>query len=360
MEPDRFPWSRVVARANLAPGPARAVNLALFDSSTLVGKGVKTHLVRRRFPAGKVRLFDTGAVEAGGNLGEFNGEPQLALRPALEEMKEVDLAFFCGELGTGRQYLDWPERGRFVAIDLTLSAGDRRDIPVVNACVNINATQRHRGILASPHSASQFLSTVLAPLARRLPVSEVVSLVMQPASEAGERGIAELYQQTVGLLNFTDVPKDLFGRVLAFNLLPASLGPDGGSGEERVAREVAAILGGTAFPHAVKILLVPVFHCHAFVSWVRFSREVTPAGIREVLAEQPSLRIHEGSGGATPAELAGEENIVLGEIRPDPSTPAGFWLWGVTDNLATGVALNAVRIAEELVNVESLGKRSPK
>ena len=335
------------------------LNIALFDSSTLVGKGVKSHLASRRFPVGRVRLFDTGAVEEGGNLSEFAGEPALAMKPAREEMERVDLAFYCGPAGTGREFLGWAAPEGFVAIDLTLSANVLKGVPVVNASVNPSAVEGHAGLLASPHPVSQFLSTVLAPISRRLPLADVVSLVMQPASEEGDPGIEELYRQTVGLLNFTEVPKEHFGRVLAFNLVPASLTAKEGAPEGWIAREVGTILRGREFSHAIKILLVPVFHCHAFVSRLRFRDPVPPERIREALGEEPSIRIRDEAGGATPAELAGEEKIVLGEIRPDPSVPGGVWFWGITDNLATGASLNAVRIAEELVNSGSLARRRP-
>ncbi|HEV8376584.1 MAG TPA: hypothetical protein VGR38_10195, partial [Candidatus Polarisedimenticolia bacterium] len=154
--------------AQSSPGAESAgrVNIALFDSSTLLGKGVKTHLKRRRFPARRVRAFDTGAVEAGGNLTEFDGEAMLASRPDLEEMDAIDLAFYCGAPGTGESFLEWPERQRFVAIDLTLSANRREGIPVVNARVNPESARPQRGVLASPHAVSQLLSTLLAPLSR--------------------------------------------------------------------------------------------------------------------------------------------------------------------------------------------------
>ncbi len=341
------------------PSSRRApVNIALFDSSTLIGKGVKSHLADRRFPVGKVRLFDTGAVEEGGNISEFAGEPLLAIRPEPEEMERVDLAFFCGRAGSGREYLEWAHRGRFVAIDLTLAANPLEDVPLVNASVNPEAAENHAGILASPHPVAQFLSTLFAPLCRRLPMAEAVSLVLQPASEMGEQGIEELYRQTVGLLNFTEVPKDLFGRVLAFNLIPASLAAgEAAGGDEPIAREVARILGGPGFPHALKVLMAPVFHCHAFVTRVRFREPVTPGRVREALMEEPSIRLREGSGGATPAELAGEEKIVLGEIQADASAPGSFWFWGITDNLATGASLNAVRIAEGLLRSGFLKRR---
>ena len=325
------------------------VNLALFDASALVGKGVKTHLVERHFPAGDIRLFETGAVEEGGNLTEFDGEAKLAVRPELKEMEQVDIAFFCGAIGSGEKFLDWPQKGQFVAIDLTSSANSRAEIPVVNASVNMNAAQEHHGLLASPHPASQLLSTFLAPLHQHLPVAEVVTLVMQPASEAGERGIEELYQQTIALLNFAEAPKEQLGRVLAFNLVPVTLGQDGARNEELVVREVSTILKGKSFPHALRILLAPVFHCHTFASRVQFAEEVPLDMIRKVLSKEPTIRLQEGTGGATPAELAGEKEIVLGEIRVDPSVRGGVWFWGIADNLVSGTALNAVRIAEELV-----------
>jgi len=180
--------------------------------------------------------------------------------------------------------------------------------------------------------------------------------VMEPVSEAGDQGIEELYHQTVSLLNSTPVPKELFGRVRAFNLVPASLAGNGTTVEAQVVREVGTILRGRDFLHDLKILLVPVFHCHAVLSRVRFEEPIAKAVLLQAFESEPSIKIREGSEGVTPAELAGEEKIVLGEVQTDSSDPGSFWLWSVMDNLATGAALNAVRIAEELVASGSLRK----
>ena len=354
--PDGFRRDKPMARNKPAAQGTEPVNIALFDASTLVGKGVKTHLRKRGFPIGQVSSFDTGAMEEGGNLTEFNGEAMLAVRPDPDAMSQVQLAFFCGESGAGEDYLDWPGRGGYTAIDLTQSANRRESIPVVNAAVNPEDIPRGPGMVASPHPISQFLSTFLAPLARALPVEEAVSVVMQPASEAGEKGIEELYKQTVGVLSFEEAPKQRLNRVLAFNLLPAWLGAGTGFGEEAISREVQTILGGKPFLHAVRVLLVPVFHCHSFYCWVRFSRAPEEAEIRKVLDSEGSLKFLQGPGAATPAELAGEEGIFLA-VRRDPTNPNGVWFWGVTDNLATGAALNAVRLAENLRNSGLLARR---
>ena len=343
-------------RNSLGGAAKDPLHIALFDGSTLLGKGVKSHLSKRRFPVGQVKAFDTGVVEEGGNLTEFGGEAMLAVRPDLEEMTHVDLAFFCGASGSGERFLDWPGRGGFVAIDLTQSANRRPDVPVVNAWINPEAARNHTGIVASPHPISQFLSTFLSPLARAFPIREAVSLVMQPASESGEEGIEELYRQTLGVLNFTEVPKERFGRVQAFNLIPASLISGEGLAEREITREIGAILGGKTFPLVVRVLLVPVFHCHSFCTWVRFDHDVKRDEIEKVLAGGEGLRVRQAKGAATPAELAGEDGIFL-QLLDDSPDPGGAWFWGVTDNLATGSALNAVRVAEDLLRAGRLKGR---
>lgn len=345
-----------MARPNPESKSPRTLDIALFDSATLVGKGVKGHLARRRFPVGQVKVYDTGAMEEGGNLTEFNGEAMLATRPDLAALESVDLAFFCGPDGSAGEYLDWSRRGGFVAIDLTLTANRRKGLPVVNAAVNPQAARRHEGLLATPHPASLILSTLLAPLARLSTLREVTSVVFQPASEKGEEGIDELYRQTVGVLSFTEFPKERFGGTLAFNLLPSSLAgaafPD-----ELLAQEVGFILGGARFPHAIATLAVPVFHGHSFLCRVSFAESVSSEALHEALAGQEGLRRLESSSGASPAELAGQEGVLIGEVRPDPSLPGAFWVWGVSDNLVGGTALNAVRIAEALLEQGALPAR---
>jgi aspartate-semialdehyde dehydrogenase len=346
-----------MARPSPASKHSRTLNVALFDSATLVGKGVKGHLARRRFPVGQVKVFDTGAMEEGGNLTEFDGEAMLATRPDLAAMESIDLVFFCGPDGSAGEYLDWARRGGFVTIDLTLTANRRKGIPVVNAAVNPQVVGRHEGLLAAPHPASLILSTLLAPLARLSALREVTSVVFQPASEKGEEGIDELYRQTVGVLNFTEFPKERLGGILAFNLLPSFLAAASFPGE-LLAREVGFILGGARFPHAIATLAVPVFHGHSFLCRVSFAESVSSEALHEALAGQEGLRRLESSGAASPAELAGQEGVLIGEIHPDPSLPGAFWVWGVSDNLVGGTALNAVRMAEALLEHGALPARS--
>ncbi len=324
-------------------------HVALFDATTLLAKGLKDQLVARKFPAASVRLF-TSSPDPEANLTEFAGEPMLVTRPDIETLGTLDIAFYCGSRRDGEQYLDWPLRAGFVAIDLTSASQDSKDVPVVNAGVNPGAIGDRPRLIASPQPASQMLSNLLAPIERTLGLRSCAAVVLQPVSECGDEGIAELYQQTLGLLNFQEQPTRIFGRQLAFNLLPSALYPrgelPGGASPGRVEHEVRAILG-QAVEVSVETVLAPVFHCHAVAAHIVLPEAIDRDRLQECFRGSDDFLLAPPGGPATPAERAGEKPMMLTGVRE--SGPASFWLWAVADNLAAGAVQNAVRIAETLV-----------
>ncbi len=341
---------REVARAQ------RRANVALFDATTLTAKAVKDHLLARSFPIASMRLF-TSSSDPDSNLSEFGGEAMLVTEPDPDALGPVDVAFLCGTRQDAARYLDWPGTKGFVAIDLTTLSNAADGVPLVNAGVNPEAINPRPGLIAVPHPIAQLLSSLLAPIARHCGLAEATAVVFQPASEAGDAGIEELYQQTVGLLNFQDLPNRIFGRQLAFNLIPsfyfdAGLAP-GGARPPDLAREVLKVTGGR-YGLSLEVVLAPVFHCHAVLV-----RLVLPSGARREdllssLALGGEIRVTGEGEAATPVERAGKAGIVVSGAPP-ASGEAAFWIWAVNDNLQTGTARNAVRIAESLLD-QGLGR----
>src|SRR5260221_10565714 len=214
----------------------RTAHLALFDATTLIAKGVKEQLLARKFPIASVRLY-TSHEDPEQNLTEFGEEAMVVSRPDPEALGPLDIAFLCGASDEGARYLDWPERGKCVAIDLTIASTEASGIPLVNADVNPAAIIARPGVLAAPHPIAHALSSLLAPIQRGPGLLEAAAVVLQPASDAGDAGIEELYRQTASLMNFQDLPTAVFGRQLAFNLLPAFLYKSGvGPGGARPQR----------------------------------------------------------------------------------------------------------------------------
>lgn len=329
------------------PEAARKAHVAVFDATTLVAKGIKDQLVGRKFPIASMRLY-TSSDDPDANLTEFAGEAMLVSRPDIDSLGALDLAFFCGTTAEGARYLDWPGKKGFVGIDVTAAAIGSARVPLVNAGVNPEALPAGPGLVGTPHPIALMLSTVLTAIERGCGLEQATATVLQPVSECGEPGIAELYQQTLGILNFHDQPSDIFGRQVAFNLVPdAAFGAGGvpGSGSTAGVEQEIRRITGERYPVSVAIVLAPVFHGHAAMTRVLIPKGRTAADLEAALAAADEIRVAPAADRITPVERAGEAGILASGIRPAGAQGA-FWIWLVSDNLTSGAALNAVRIAE--------------
>src|SRR6185436_15296468 len=188
----------------------------------LAAQGVKDLLAARGFPSASLRLF-ASSTDEGSSLTEFKGEAMLVTEPDIDTLDNLDIAFLCGSPEEGGRYLDWPARAGFVAVDLT-GASIQGTAPPVNVSVNPGAIPAGPGVIATPHPIAQLLSTLLAPLGKGCGLREAIAVVLQPASQRGGPGIDELYKQAASLLSFSELPREVFGRQLAFNLIPGFLG----------------------------------------------------------------------------------------------------------------------------------------
>ena len=337
-----------MAVPEVAPFRRRA-HLAVFDATTLTARGIKEQLVARSFPAASVRMF-TSSTDADSNLTEFAGEAMLVTSPDIDTLGNLDIAFLCGTRQEGEKYLDWAGRAGFVAIDLTRASSGADNATPVNASVNSEAILDRQPVISTPHPVSQMLSTLLAPVRRRCGLKEAVVVVLQPASERGEPGIDELYQQTLSLMNFNEMPKKVFGRQLAFNLIPGQLAEEDrnvSATRRDIEREVRRITGGE-YSLSVQVIRAPVFNGYAAMAHVTLAggkgREDLLAAFKGVVG----ISTGQQGVGATPIERVGESDVLVTGVEPALGDST-FWFWAVADDLAGGTSLNAVRIAEILL-----------
>jgi aspartate-semialdehyde dehydrogenase len=327
----------------------RRAHVALFDATTLSAKGVKDQLLARGFPIASVRMF-TSSTDPEFNLTEFDGEPVLLAPPDFDTLGDLDVAFLCGTRQEGERYLDWAGRAGFVAIDLSGASIGAAGIPQVNASVNPEAIPPGPGVVAAPHAVAQMLSTLLAPVRRHCGLQEAVIVVLQPASERGQEGIDELYQQALSLINFQEMPRAIFGRQLAFNLLPGWLDEESKSAAATrvdLERQVLRVTGG-GYGLALQVIDAPVFHGHAVMAHLVLREG---KGAEDLFASFRGIdEISLGRRGdkVTPVERAGDGQLLVAGVQPGLHD-SSFWIWAVADDLAGGRSRNAVRIAETIL-----------
>jgi len=336
--------------------PAERRRVAIFESTTLLAKEIRSLMETRGLADVDVKLFDT---KDDGVITEFGGEAMIVVAPDEDAMVGVDVALLCGSAAQTSPFLDWPSRKRYVAIDLSGASASLREAPLIHCDVNavvLGEARQLPPLIASPHPVAHNLASVTAVARAVAPVAHVEALALRPASEMGAAGVDELYQQTVALLSFSSVPQETFGRQIAFNVLPSSgVGPARAeAADERDAGETARLLSMQPGQVSVTSAFVPLFYGHALSVALAFERPPEIAELREAIVASRLLRLVEDPAAASPVDLASEEAISVSDLRPDPHRPGRVVLWTFCDNLKAGAALNAVRLAERVLDLRRI------
>jgi aspartate-semialdehyde dehydrogenase len=313
----------------------RAARVAVIGAESPCGAFLREALAEQGVPGSRVDLF--GATHGEAVLSEYDGEARLIQEPDPEQLGGHDFVFLCDASEASRRVAADPA-GKRLVIDLAAARGNGHPAPVVHPDINPQAIEGHGGIVAVPHPLSAVIADVLHALERTVGVARATIVAVRPASDYGERGLEELRDQTVGLLRFSEPPKDVFGRQLAFNLIPAGLFPQGHEPdlESRIVAEVGALLGWREPRIAVALMMAPVFYGHSLV--LRFE-PARAAAFGDVVTAFRSL---EGDA-STPIDAAGSRAIVASQVRRDGL--GGFWAWIVAGEAGPAAAALAVRLA---------------
>ena len=320
---------------------AAGYRLGIVNPLTLVGNEIKTILRERAFPFAKVSLLDsTGA--AAGALTEIADEPAVVTPVSPEELEDLDLVFFCGPAAANREWLQRHRDDGFIAIDLSQPT-TAEDGKLAVAGVNVGEIADGDDLLVSPHPVAIPIALILHQIESLSPIETCTATVIQPASEFEQEGVEELAQQTISVLNVHSVPKSVFDRQLAFNLYPA---PE--RNEDFIVSQIRTLTD----PRTELALLITqgtIFHGHTFSLFVKTRDAIDSGRVLDALRANPAIALAEGDQQFGTIDAAGKDEVLIAEVRPDPSIAAGFWVWAVCDNLRRSSALNAVLIAEKVL-----------
>jgi aspartate-semialdehyde dehydrogenase len=325
-------------------------------------------LGERSFPLDELVLL--ASERSAGRRVPFRGE-ELEVRELTEgSLHGTDLALLSAGAAISRRVVPAAAEGGTVCVDNSSAFRQEAGVPLVIPEVNPEALEGSPRIVANPNCTTIVVDMAVAPLHRAAGLRSMVVASYQSVSGAGRRAIHELAEQVEKLhgmeeeLVRPDVASlpvgEVFGRTIAFNVLAfqGGLDEDGWTGEERkVLRESRKILGIPDLEVAATVVRVPVVTGHSAAVFAAFGRPLAPDEAREVLAEAPGVRVLDDPGAGaypTPLEAAGIDDVLVGRIRRVPGRDDALLLFAAGDNLRKGAALNAVQIAEHLLEMGSL------
>lgn len=332
--------------------------VALLGASGAVGREILSILEERRFPVGQLKLLASARSE--GTKLEFKGEEHTVMRAMPESFAGVDLVLSSPGAKVSAELLPHAVKAGAVAVDNTSHFRMDKDVPLVVPEVNGQEIARYkeRGIIANPNCSTIQMVLCLKPLHDAARIKRVVVSTYQAVSGAGQKGMQELEQQVRDLFNSREVTQEVFPKRMAFNVLPCipqkdAFLPDGSTGEERkMVQETCKILGDDSIKVSATCVRVPVFNGHSESVNVEFERPLSVEEARELLRKMPGVAVFDDPEKMlfpTPMDVTGEDLVLVGRVREDPTVAHGLNLWIVGDNLRKGAALNAVQIAEVLV-----------
>ena len=329
------------------------MRVAIVGATGAVGQEFVKLLEERDFPLTTLTLF--ASPRSAGREVRFRDRTLTV--EALPEHGDLDAEVVFSSAGGGVSKTDgwnWVEHGATVIDNTSAWRMDPR-CPLIIPEINGEAALGHRGIIANPNCSTIVALMALAPLHRAFELTRATIATYQAVSGSGAAGITELERQTRAFLDGAEIDPVQFLHPIAFNLFShdSDIGEDGYNVEERkMLLESRKILGAPDLRISATCIRVPVFRAHSEAIHAEFSGPVPVTEALEVLASARGVRLvdeRELNTFPMPLSASGEDDVLVGRIREDASNPGGIVLFVSADQIRKGAALNAVQIAEFLI-----------
>ena len=331
------------------------MRVAIVGASGAVGQEFLRILAQRNFPLDDLVLF--GSERSAGRKYQFRGkEYEVKLLQHNDDFKDIDIAFTSAGAGTSKEFAEDITRYGCVMIDNSSAFRMEQDVPlVVPECNAEDALTRPRGIIANPNCTTILMVVVLQPIERLSHIRRIHVSSYQSASGAGAAAMAELEQQYREIVETGEVKTvNKFPHQLAYNVIPQidkMTENDYTKEEMKMFNETRKIMHSDVRTSATCVR-VSSLRSHSESVWLETEKPLEIADIRKVLADAPGVTLEDDPQNYVypmPMESAGKDDVYVGRVRKDLADDNGITLWLTGDQIRKGAALNAVQIAEYLL-----------
>ena len=331
----------------------KELHVAIVGATGLVGQEFIKVLEQRNFPMKSIRLF---ASDRSAGREIFVHQEKIEVKETnSQSFENVDIALFSAGSEISNHFSPIAARAGAVVIDNSAAFRTDPDVPLVVPEVNAEDIKEHKGIIANPNCSTIQMVVALYPLHRISPIRRIIVDTYQSVSGTGTAAMVELGEQAKMVLEGRTVVPHVYTHQIAFNILPEiDLFLDSGYTKEewKLVEETRKIMHAPDISISATCVRVPVFIGHSEAVHVEFSNPMSPETARRILAEAPGVKVLDDPNISLypqPWSAAGTDDVFVGRIRYTASNDNSLSMWVVADNLRKGAALNAVQIAEAMV-----------
>jgi aspartate-semialdehyde dehydrogenase len=327
--------------------------VAIAGATGAVGTEFIKLLEQRNYPLQKLKLL--ASARSVGKQLRFRGQTLTVeeLRP--EAFQDVDVAFFSAGGDRSKEFAPAAVEAGALVIDNSSAFRMDEGVPLVVPEINAEAARRHKGLIANPNCSTIQMVVALNPLHQESPLQRVVVSTYQAVSGAGASGMQELLDQVRDYTQGKLLTTQAFPKQILFNLIPHIdvFQENGYTKEEmKMVLETRKIMSIPELPVSATCVRVPVLRAHSESIWVETETKISEARARELFVQAPGIQLvdeRKPGGYPVPWEASETFDTYVGRVREDLSHPRGLTFWCVADQLYKGAALNAIQIAEVLL-----------
>ena len=335
-------------------------NVAILGATGAVGQEFLDLIEERKFPFGELRLL--ASKRSAGKIISFMGKDYTVEEATEDSFAGIDIALFAGGAAS-KTFAPAAVKAGAVVIDNSSAFRMDTEVPLVVPEVNPEAISSHKGIIANPNCSTIIMVMALKPIYDKVKIKRVVVSTYQAVSGGGKEAMAELEEQvkdivvgkevTANILPGASLPKHY---QIAFNLIPQIdvFKENLYTKEEmKMIDETHKILGDDSIGITSTTVRVPVYRSHAESVNVELTEELSVEEAKAAMAAFPGVIVEDN-----PAEMeypmplftSGKDDVSVGRIRKDYSIAHGLNFWVVGDQIRKGAALNALQIAEYMID----------
>ena len=341
-------------------------NIAILGATGAVGQEFLTLIEERKFPFANLKLL--ASKRSAGKVITFMGKDYVVEEASNDSFKDIDIALFAGG-SASTVFAEAAVKSGAVVIDNSSAFRMDPNVPLVVPEVNPEAISSHKGIIANPNCSTIIMTMALKPIYDKAKIKRIIVSTYQAVSGAGKEAIDELDNQVKAIAEGRDVEAKVLPSAslpkhyqIAFNLIPQiDVFTDSGYTKEEIKmiKETHKILQDDNIGITATTIRVPVYRSHAESINIELEDEVTVAEVKALLNAFPGVIAQDEPENMVypmPLYTSMQDEVFVGRIRKDNSIKHGLNLWVVGDQIRKGAALNALQIAEYMINNNLLSK----